>query len=61
MDMYKLAFAIRDAQAEQKKRGGKKGETEYRFRRSDGALTSCLESEPNLRGSPLLRRLTFSS
>ncbi|WP_208612579.1 hypothetical protein, partial [Corynebacterium kefirresidentii] len=32
MDMYKLAFAIRDAQAEQKKRGGKKGETEYRFR-----------------------------
>ena len=24
MEMYKLAFAIRDAQAEQKKRGGKK-------------------------------------
>lgn len=31
-ETYKLAFAIRDAQAEQKKRGGKKGEVEYVFR-----------------------------
>ncbi|WP_270892765.1 hypothetical protein [Staphylococcus saprophyticus] len=30
-ERYKLAFAIRDAQAEQKKRGGKKGEAEYIF------------------------------
>lgn len=32
MNMYKLAFAIRDAQAEEKKPGGKKGEAQYRFR-----------------------------
>lgn len=38
MDMYKLAFAIRDAQAEKKKRGGKKDETEYRFRSADDII-----------------------
>ena len=36
MNMYKLAFAIRDAQAEEKKPGGKKGEAQYRL----GALTT---------------------
>ena len=38
MDMYKLAFAIRDAAAEKKKRGGKKGETEYRFKSADDIM-----------------------
>ncbi|MEX5849433.1 hypothetical protein [Staphylococcus saprophyticus] len=32
MNMYKLAFAIRDAQAEEKKPGGKKGDTQYKFK-----------------------------
>ncbi|PAK69926.1 hypothetical protein [Staphylococcus haemolyticus] len=53
MDMYKLAFAIRDAQAEQKKRGGKKGETEYRFR----SANDIMDYEENVkrlnRGEPL--------
>lgn len=38
MDMYKLAFAIRDAAAEKKKRGGKKDETEYRFKSADDIM-----------------------
>ncbi|MCH4520189.1 hypothetical protein [Staphylococcus haemolyticus] len=53
MEMYKLAFAIRDAQAEQKKRGGKKGETEYRFR----SANDIMDYEENIkrlnRGEPL--------
>ncbi|TJX92367.1 hypothetical protein FAF39_01725 [Staphylococcus haemolyticus] len=53
MEMYKLAFAIRDAQAEQKKRGGKKGETEYRFR----SANDIMDYEENVkrlnRGEPL--------
>ena len=35
MEMYKLAFAIRDAQAEQKVKGGRKGESEYKFSNAD--------------------------
>lgn len=35
LDIYKLAFAIRDAQAEQKKIGGKKGESEYVYKSAD--------------------------
>ena len=38
MDMYKLAFAIRDAQAERKKRGGKKGEVEYVFKSANDII-----------------------
>lgn len=53
MDMYKLAFAIRDAQDEQKKRGGRKGETEYRFR----SANDIMDYEENVkrlnRGEPL--------
>ena len=53
MEMYKLAFAIRDAQAEQKKRGGRKGETEYRFR----SANDIMDYEENIkrlnRGEPL--------
>lgn len=38
MEMYKLAFAIRDAQAEHKKRGGKKGEVEYVFKSANDII-----------------------
>lgn len=38
MEMYKLAFAIRDAQAERKKRGGKKGEVEYVFKSANDII-----------------------
>ncbi|MDK7113288.1 hypothetical protein QP392_10165, partial [Bifidobacterium breve] len=38
MEMYKWAFAIRDAQAEQKRKGGKKGEMEYRFKSADDIM-----------------------
>lgn len=34
-DMYRLAFAIRDAKAEQKRKGGKKGESDFRFGGAD--------------------------
>ena len=37
MDMYKLAFAIRDAATEKKKRD-KKGETEYRFKSANDIM-----------------------
>ncbi|ALM56791.1 hypothetical protein SE1039_10080 [Staphylococcus equorum] len=37
-DIYRLAFAIRDAKAEQKKKGGKKDETEYRFAGADDII-----------------------
>lgn len=38
MEMYKLAFAIRDAQYERKKRGGKKGEVEYVFKSANDII-----------------------
>lgn len=53
MEMYKLAFAIRDAQAERKKRGGKKGEVEYVFK----SANDIIDYEENIkrlnRGEPL--------
>lgn len=53
MEMYKLAFAIRDAQAEQKKRGGRKGEVEYVFK----SANDIIDYEENIkrlnRGEPL--------
>lgn len=53
MEMYKLAFAIRDAQAERKKRGGKKGESEYVFK----SANDIMDYEENVkrlnRGEPL--------
>ena len=42
MEMYKLAFAIRDAQAEQKVKGGKKGEMEYKFSNADEIIDLSL-------------------
>ena len=52
MDMYKLAFAIRDAQAEQKNVVAK-GETEYRFK----SANDIMDYEENVkrlnRGEPL--------
>ena len=53
MEMYKLAFAIRDAQYERKKRGGKKGEVEYVFK----SANDIMDYEENIkrlnRGEPL--------
>lgn len=53
MEMYKLAFAIRDAQAERKKRGGKKDEVEYVFK----SANDIIDYEENIkrlnRGEPL--------
>lgn len=53
MEMYNLAFAIRDAQAERKKRGGKKGEVEYVFK----SANDIIDYEENIkrlnRGEPL--------
>lgn len=53
MEMYKLAFAIRDAQYERKKRGGKKGEVEYVFK----SANDIIDYEENIkrlnRGEPL--------
>ena len=37
-DMYRLAFAIRDAKAEQKKKGGKKGDNEFKFSSADDII-----------------------
>lgn len=38
MEMYKLAFAVRDAQAEEKRPGGKKGETQYKYSNADDII-----------------------
>ncbi len=37
-DIYRLAFAIRDAKAEQKKKGGKKGENEFKYNSADDII-----------------------
>lgn len=57
MEMYKLAFAIRDAQAEQKKRGGRKGETEYRFR----SANDIMDYEENIKRLNRGESLKFGS
>nr|DAI76947.1 MAG TPA: hypothetical protein [Caudoviricetes sp.] len=53
MEMYKWAFAIRDAQAEQKRKGGKKGETEYRFKSADDIMNYDENVKRLNRGEPL--------
>lgn len=53
MEMYKLAFAIRDAQAEQKKKGGKKGDTEYKFKSADDIIDYQANIKRLNRGEPL--------
>ncbi|MEX3487374.1 hypothetical protein [Staphylococcus warneri] len=53
MEMYKLAFAIRDAQAEQKKKGGKKGDTEYKFSSADDIIDYQENVKRLNRGEPL--------
>lgn len=37
-EIYRLAFAIRDAKAEQKKKGGKKGENEFKHNGADDII-----------------------
>lgn len=53
MEMYKLAFAIRDAQAEQKKKGGKKGDTEYKFKSADDIIDYQANIKRLNKGEPL--------
>mgnify|MGYP006969727969 FL=1 len=53
MEMYKLAFAIRDAQAEQKVKGGKKGEMEYKFSNADEIIDYQANVKRLNKGEPL--------
>ena len=53
MDMYKLAFAIRDAAAEKKKRGGKNAETDYRFKSADDIMHYQENIQRLNRGEPV--------
>ena len=57
MKVLILAFAIRDAQAEQKKRGGRKGETEYRFR----SANDIMDYEENIKRLNRGESLKFGS
>lgn len=57
MEMYKLAFAIRDAQAERKKRGGKKGEVEYVFK----SANDIMDYEENIKRLNRGESLKFGS
>lgn len=53
MEMYKLAFAIRDAQAEEKRPGGKKGETQYKFGNADDIIDYQRNIERLNKGEPI--------
>lgn len=53
MEMYKLAFAIRDAQTEQKVKGGRKGESEYKFSNADEIIDYQANIKRLNRGEPL--------
>ena len=52
-DIYRLAFAIRDAKAEQKKKGGKKGESEFKFRGADDIIHYQENIDRLNRGEPV--------
>lgn len=52
-DIYRLAFAIRDAKAEQKKKGGKKGENEYKFSSADDIVNYQENINRLNRGEPV--------
>ena len=52
-DMYRLAFAIRDAKAEQKKKGGKKDETEFKFSGADDIIHYQQNIERLNKGDPV--------
>lgn len=53
MEMYKLAFAIRDAQQEQKVKGCKKGEMEYKFSNADEIIDYQANVKRLNKGEPL--------
>lgn len=52
-DIYRLAFAIRDAKAEQKKKGGKKDETEFKFSGADDIIHYQQNIERLNKGEPV--------
>lgn len=52
-DIYRLAFAIRDAKAEQKKKGGRKDETEYKFGSADDIIHYQQNIERLNKGEPV--------
>ena len=52
-DMYRLAFAIRDAKAEQKKKGGKKGESEFKYNGADDIINYQENIDRLNRGEPV--------
>lgn len=52
-DIYRLAFAIRDAKAEQKKKGGKKGESEFKFNSADDIINYQDNLDRLNRGEPV--------
>lgn len=52
-DLYRLAFAIRDAKTEQKKKGGKKGENEYKFSGADDIVHYQQNIEHLNKGEPV--------
>ncbi|MDK9849079.1 hypothetical protein [Staphylococcus equorum] len=52
-DIYRLAFAIRDVKSEQKKKGGKKGESEYKFSGADDIVHYQQNIERLNKGEPV--------
>lgn len=52
-DIYRLAFAIRDAKAEQKKKGGKKGESEFKYNGADDIINYQENINRLNRGEPV--------
>lgn len=52
-DLYRLAFAIRDAKGEQKKKGGKKGENEFKYDSADDIIHYQQNIERLNKGEPI--------
>ncbi|MDW4489115.1 hypothetical protein QI110_01260 [Staphylococcus saprophyticus] len=52
-DIYRLAFAIRDAKAEQKKKGAKKGESEFKYNGADDIINYQENINRLNRGEPV--------
>lgn len=52
-DIYRLAFAIRDAKSEQKKKGGRKDESEFKFSGADDIIHYQQNIERLNKGEPV--------